>query len=176
MFCSKCGREIPERSKFCSYCGAELASEAKELIPKGHGWSKTIIIPLIVIVGILLCAFAFFKLIKPAVSSKGQKEELATLIPYRAGDKWGYCDWNKKLVIKPTYEIADCFREDLARVLLNKKWGFIDRKGRMVIEPIYDDAYGFTEGLAAVELNDKWGYIDKKGRMVIEEIGNKANL
>jgi len=45
------------------------------------------------------------------------------LIPYRKGDKWGYCTPDKKIVISPMYDGASDFHEGLAPVLLNGKWG-----------------------------------------------------
>lgn len=96
--------------------------KSKELFKKG-GKPKKIIIPVIIIVGILICVLAFFKVIKPGAGLSVRREKLVTLIPYRAGDKWGYCDWNKKLVIKPTYDDARPFEEGLAAVLLKNKWG-----------------------------------------------------
>jgi RNA polymerase subunit RPABC4/transcription elongation factor Spt4 len=32
MFCSKCGREIPDDARFCSYCGCEVYS-GEEWVP-----------------------------------------------------------------------------------------------------------------------------------------------
>lgn len=30
MFCSKCGKQIPDESVFCSFCGAQLAASAQQ--------------------------------------------------------------------------------------------------------------------------------------------------
>ena len=54
------------------------------------------------------------------------------LIPYRIGDKWGYADRNKKIVIPVKYDYADVFREGLGKVTLNKKTGFIDKNGKEI--------------------------------------------
>ncbi len=51
------------------------------------------------------------------------------LIPYRKGDKWGFCDRNKKIVIGCKYDFAGPFSEGLSIVKLNGKWGFIDANG-----------------------------------------------
>jgi len=49
------------------------------------------------------------------------------LIPYRKGDKWGFCTPDKKVVIQPKYDDAWSFSEGFARVELKGKWGFIDK-------------------------------------------------
>ena len=40
------------------------------------------------------------------------------LIPYRKGDKWGFCTPDKKIVITPKYDGAGGFIEGLAWVLV----------------------------------------------------------
>ena len=51
------------------------------------------------------------------------------LIPYRKGDKWGYCDKFKNIIIIAKYNNASLFHEGLARIELGKKWGYIDKNG-----------------------------------------------
>jgi hypothetical protein len=76
------------------------------------------------------------------------------LIPYRKGDKWGYVDRNKKIVIPVKYDYADVFREGLGKVMLNKKTGFVDKNGNEVIEIKYDDAWSFYKSkLVSISLN-----------------------
>jgi len=52
------------------------------------------------------------------------------LIPYRKGDKWGFCDRNKKIVIPIKYDLVWPFSEGLAAVKLNGKLGYIDKEGK----------------------------------------------
>ena len=101
-----------------------------------------------------------------ANESKSPIENLR-LIPYRKGDKWGFCDSNKRIVIPLKYGYAFPFSEGLAMVELNYgKYGFINESGEEVI-PIKYDGYSlhisefwenkfcsaFNEGLATVRLN-----------------------
>jgi hypothetical protein len=95
------------------------------------------------------------------------EKERVNLIPYRKGEKWGFSDAKKKLMIEPQYNFVFRFSEDLASVVLRDKYGFIDKAGKVVIPLKYDNAGSFVEGLAKVELNDKWGFIDKTGKVVI---------
>ena len=48
------------------------------------------------------------------------------LIPYRKGDKWGFCDRNKNMVIPAVYDDTYLFSGGLAEVKVNNKYGFID--------------------------------------------------
>ena len=36
----------------------------------------------------------------------------ADLIPYRKGDKWGFCDRYKDIVIMPQYDAAEPFTDN----------------------------------------------------------------
>ena len=81
------------------------------------------------------------------------------LIPYRKGDKWGFCTPDKKVVIQPKYDDALPFHEGLARVELNGKYGIIDKTGKEIVPPKYGYVWDFQEGLAWVMLNGKKFYI-----------------
>jgi len=175
MICPNCGKQIPDGYKFCPYCGANLEGIGVN-VPKSKSSRSIakIIIPIILVIVILVGGlFAFFKFIKPNIasntSSNTKEETIAMLIPYRKGDKWGYCDWNKKIIIPIQYDDAELFSEGLAAVEINDKCGFIDTKGNMVIPAVYELAFDFREGLACVEINGKCGYIDKRNMRYWED-------
>ncbi len=89
------------------------------------------------------------------------------LIPYRKGDKWGYADKNKKIVIPVKYDYAGVFRNGRAMVRLNKMEGYLDKKGNEIIGIKYTLAMEFDPvGLASVQFNGKYGYIDTNGNAV----------
>lgn len=96
------------------------------------------------------------------------------LIPYRKGDKWGYADSTKKIIIEPKFEDADCFTEDLAGAKLNGKWGYIDKNGNEIIPFKYDSTYWFRDGVALVLIAKGsqeytsccYGIIDKTGKEI----------
>ena len=70
-----------------------------------------------------------------------QYQENATqpgLIPYRKGNKWGYCDRNKKIIIPIQYDEAWLFFHGVAHVSLNGKSGFVNTKGIEVVPLIFD--------------------------------------
>jgi len=39
-----------------------------------------------------------------------------TLYPYRKGNKWGYCNLNKQVKIRPSYDFAEPFINGLGEV------------------------------------------------------------
>ena len=50
---------------------------------------------------------------------------LPDLIPYRKGDKWGFCNRKKEIVIECVYDEVGLFKEGLARVEKNKNHNLI---------------------------------------------------
>ena len=91
------------------------------------------------------------------------------LIPFRYGDKWGYCDQDKNVVIPCTYDETFPFSDKLGKVKLKLLgYGFVDKTGKEIIPCKYDIAWDFSEGTAKVCLNDKWGLIDTTGQELTE--------
>lgn len=95
------------------------------------------------------------------------------LIPYRKGDKWGYCDKNKKTIIKCKYEAAAFFFYQLGKVKQNGKWGLIDARGKLFVPCNYDIVYGSDKEARIVVCvggdknghGGKWGYVKRyKGK------------
>lgn len=90
---------------------------------------------------------------------------ITKLIPFRKGDRFGFIDENRKMVIEPKYDDVHPFSEGLASVKFNNKYGFIDETGKEVIPLKYEYANSFSEGLAEVKLG-YYGFIDKTGKEV----------
>jgi hypothetical protein len=117
---------------------------------------------------ILFCAF-------PAQSQEKEK----TLYPVLHEGKWGYINPSGKLVIKPQYNDAQHFSEELAVVkFTDGYWGYIDTAGKRVTKENYVGAADFREGMARVRVSTgdecRWGYIDKTGKQVIKAQFDKA--
>lgn len=85
---------------------------------------------------------------------------------------YGYINRHGEFVIKPKFDTAKPFRENLAAVSIDagEKYGYIDIYGKMSVPAKYEDADSFSEGLAAIYSKGKWGYIDKTGKEVIKPI------
>lgn len=86
------------------------------------------------------------------------------------GSKWGFINKKGEFIIKPIYEAARNFSDELAPVKKAGKWGFINKEGKFIIEPFFESAFPFLEGLAAVQIDGKWGFIDKTGKVIIKSI------
>ena len=89
---------------------------------------------------------------------------VARLIPYRKGDKWGYCDWEKNIVIPATYDEAFPFDNGLAQVTFQGRYGFVDVAGDAVVDLAYDEVQPFCNGLARVQRAGKYGFGDARGK------------
>ena len=185
-YCSNCGHETLENSKFCSNCGSPVTNN---IVNENHSWSLTDFLeenpPNSN--GVILC---------PRCLGKGNVDEEDI---YRLEQKdfllpgeCNYCEGVGKINIKklekepfngrtkessivPTdkSENAPTVKTELLTASIfdgeNKlKFGKINIKGEWVIQPIFDwldhfDKYGFYK----VEINQKYGYVDSKGNWVI---------
>ena len=94
-------------------------------------------------------------------------DDLPELIPYRNGDKWGYCNFEKQILVSCKYDYVELFKDEMAKVKLNGKFGFIDKAGKEIIPCKYDSAWYFREGLASALLNGLWRFIDRTGQEII---------
>lgn len=83
--------------------------------------------------------------------------------------KVGFIDTDGKIIIKPQFNDAGRFSENLAPVeFKNGKWGYINKTGKVVIKPEFDWALIFRQGLASIQIGKKWGFIDSNGKVVIK--------
>lgn len=100
------------------------------------------------IITILLAIF-FFSLFSQLVFCEDTK--LPDLIPYRKGDKWGFCDKNKKIVIPCKYDEAYPFNGKFARVTLYAKKhlndGLINMEGKEITPIKYDRIFSCGKDL-----------------------------
>lgn len=89
-----------------------------------------------------------------------------SLIPYRVGDKWGYCDKNEKIIIKPKFERTYWFSDNgLARIKVKKKYGFIDKEGKIIIAAKFKEASNFSFSGALVVLKGVNYCLNEKGEL-----------
>lgn len=69
-----------------------------------------------------------------------------SMIPYRQGNKWGFSDPGKNVVIAPKYDEVQWFSEGYAAVKVGSKWGYINKAGKLVIPARYTVAKSFRKG------------------------------
>lgn len=98
------------------------------------------------------------------------------LIPYRKGDKWGFCTADKKILIDCVYDEVEPFSEGLAVVKQFGKYGFIEPNGKMtnngLLRP-FDKLYSLNEGIARARYSvnkgkSKWGFVNKNNLNQVE--------
>jgi hypothetical protein len=88
---------------------------------------------------------------------------------FRKEEKWGFCDFGGKEVVKCRFLFAGDFCEGLARVSNDARlWGYIRPDGSYAIPPQYQMAWDFQEGWAAVKDEQTYFFINKKGQRVLE--------
>ena len=91
------------------------------------------------------------------------------LIPYRKGSKWGFCDWNKNIVIDCVYEELTRFSGGIAAIKIGGKWGVINAYGKIVAKCNYDNVH-VVSGLAGLKRNNQWILIDKNGIQITQNV------
>ena len=96
--------------------------------------------------------------------SIGQVRPELEWIPYRVGDKWGYSNKDKEIVIEPKYEKADRFYSNKAAIKLNGKFGFIDKEGNEITKIKYDSVGRFEGKCAFVYKKKRVQLIDEEGK------------
>lgn len=87
---------------------------------------------------------------------------------------WGFIDYSGNEVIKPKFDSAFNFNQNLAAVKYNGKWGYIDSAEKFIIQPVYDQAFTFNNNRAIVMVEGKYGFIDKSGNMIVNPIYTNA--
>ena len=103
------------------------------------------------------------------------------LIPYRKGNKWGFCREDKTIVIECIYYSVKRFSENFAVVNKNGKYGFIDKNGEITGNGLmrhFNILNPLKEGLSRVGNNSnrrEWGFVNKDNSQVIEFIYESAS-
>ncbi len=74
------------------------------------------------------------------------------IIPFRKGDKWGFCDKSKNLKIPAKYDNASRFIGGVARVQIGGKWGMVNATGQEVLTTKYDWVETAADGVVRSNL------------------------
>ncbi len=94
-------------------------------------------------------------------------------ISSKKNGKYGYCNKQGHIIIKPSYDSVSEFSSGYAAVMISNKYGYIDHNEIFHVSPQYDYARDYCEGMAAVQYKGKWGYLNLNG---ILAISNKYSL
>ncbi len=95
--------------------------------------------------------------------------KLPDLIPYRKGDKWGYCDKNKNIVITPQYKQVQFVYHKTDRLVVNSNGlkGAIDLNGNKLIPFIYDNLSYYSEHNIYIARRGLYGVINDHNEIII---------
>ena len=95
--------------------------------------------------------------------------KLPKLIPYRKGDKWGYCDSTKRMIIPAKYDMVYPFSGDTAVVIYGEQRLLIDTIGNETFFPdsVSIESHHYLR-IVNVGKSEVCGLIDAKGNYVIK--------
>jgi len=88
-------------------------------------------------------------------------------IPYRKGNKWGFCDSIKNIKIPVIYDKVDLFVDGISKVEIDKGVGFIDTswKAKWLF---YCYHFKFiSDTIIIIEANNKWGAMNNELNIII---------
>jgi hypothetical protein len=94
------------------------------------------------------------------------------LLPVRQGQKWGYADTAKNILIAPQYDAATSFSNGLAIVEKNRKAFAIDEIGK-ILTPGFDQMTVLKDTLLSIYLNEVsdtlggWGICSISGKLIL---------
>ncbi|WP_052594263.1 WG repeat-containing protein [Aureispira sp. CCB-QB1] len=108
-----------------------------------------------------------------------QTQYYPAIIPFRQGEKWGYCTRDKDFIITPQYDQAAPFVGTIARVMLGDKYGLIDKTGSIVVPIVcdfigneYDHSLLNEDNSCTIIKDEKYGLVSTDGVIWAEMIYN----
>ncbi|GAA3920505.1 hypothetical protein GCM10022406_03610 [Hymenobacter algoricola] len=87
----------------------------------------------------------------------------ARLVPFRRGDKWGYADPSRRLVLPLLYDEAGPFVNEVAWIRQGLLYGYIDGAGNAITPVQFSRAGNFHRNRATVALNGETYDLDTSG-------------
>lgn len=95
------------------------------------------------------------------------------LIPFRKGEKWGFSNKQKELVIKPIYQQVTPFKDGFSTVHIDGKSAIINQSGKYVISPDSNAIMPIESNLFIIARRDKsktiMGLMNEKGNFIIPQ-------
>jgi hypothetical protein len=88
------------------------------------------------------------------------------LIPFRDGNRWGFSDIDKNIVVPTNYVRVEKFKNGLAKVYLKNKVGMINYEGEEIVPIVYDKIEEFKDGYALYRKGKESGFIDEEGEII----------
>ena len=97
------------------------------------------------------------------VASHWQLATAAHTFPIVRDSRYGFTTREGDVLVRPSYEAALGFSQNIAAVKVGSKWGFLGTNATLIVPARFESAQSFSEGFAAVKQAGKWGYIDTAG-------------
>jgi len=97
------------------------------------------------------------------------------LIPFKYGNKWGYINENKEIVIKPQFDEADFFNGAIARVRNDYRFGVIDKQGKLIHECKYHRSSYLHDGYLKLVLSQKRNEKSYDDEFLVNPLGKIIN-
>ena len=118
----------------------------------------------------LTCIFSFLFLSTFVLSNI-----LPKLIPYRKGDKWGYCDSTKKIIVPCRFTSVGTLENGIGVIFSGQKFGFVDSNGKISHEAEFEydhhRSFGSFEGnFIRLKKNGKCGLMNRHLKWVIPPV------
>lgn len=92
------------------------------------------------------------------------------LIPFKTDSGWGYANTNMDVVIRPQYQLAAPFSENLAVVMRDSLLGVIDKRGRELIPPKFARITRSACGVFTVQTPAGYLLLRRDGRRFRPEV------
>ena len=92
------------------------------------------------------------------------------LIPFLKGDKYGYSDLDRKIIIDAVYDDAKSMEEGIGIVTIDGNIGAVNLAGEIIAEIKYQDVEikkANNKNYLVVRLNRLYGLIDENGIEII---------
>ena len=90
------------------------------------------------------------------------------LVPFKKGDKWGYVNKSKEVIIPVGYDVAEPFQQGLAKVAVNGKFGMIRKDGTTFLPIEFDQLLFIMDGLIMVQLHGRQGLLNLEKDTLLE--------
>lgn len=115
----------------------------------------------------------FFLLILTSLIIPLSAQKKMSLIPYRDGEKFGFCTPDKKIVIPCKYDEVSFFIGDFTAVKSDEYWGVINKKGDIIV-PFKFSSIDFAADLIIARNGDDFSIFTKTGKM-LNDLTKKYN-
>lgn len=88
------------------------------------------------------------------------------IIAVRKGEKWGYINFQNKIMGQIKYDVVYDFKKGYGKVEMNKKQGCVNESGVEIVKPEYDQIWGFNYGAIVVKKGGKYGFVRDNGTII----------